>query len=457
MSSMLDGYNLMHRGAIALAELESNGMRVDVDYLKGVMVKTSNRITRLEARLRDCPEYAMQRRRYGAKTNITSRDQLGGVLFGDMGHKPLAYTATGSAQLDETMLERIGTPYARNFLRLEKLNKLHGTYLKGVLREVDSSGFLHAFFGLHLVRSYRGQSDSPNLQNIPIRDAIQGPIIRKAFVPRQGHAIVEIDYSGAEVRVACSLSGDEKLTYDVLEGDMHRDMAAECYRLETKHVTKPVRQAAKGYFVFAEFYGDWYKQVAKNLWNGIERHKLTTADGVCLYKHLQAKGITERGACDPKGGDPRPGTFEAHIRDVEHSFWNKRFRVYHAKRRAWVDSYNKNGYIDMATGFRCRGPMTKNQVINYPIQGPSFHCLLWSLVQLVREVRRLKMGVKITCQIHDSIVADVPIGEVANYLSLAREITTDRLHAAWPWVTVPMVVEAEVAETNWFEKEKVEI
>jgi len=454
-----DGYNLLHHGAIALAEVEANGMRIDTAYLDHAIEATAARIKRLEGKLRGCKEYKLQRRRYGQRTNLTSRDQLGAVLFDDLGHAPLNHTATGKPQLDEAMLERVGSRYAKGFLRLEKLNKLHGTYLTAIRREVEGE-YLHAFFGLHLVRSYRGQSDSPNLQNIPIRDPVQGKIIRKAFIPRPGHALVEMDYSGIEVRVACALSGDPKLTYDTVEGDMHRDMAAECYMLAQSEVAKPVRQAAKGGFVFAEFYGDWYKQVTKNLWDAIDRYGLVMDElgsPISLHEHLAAKGIRGRGACDPQGGDPGKGTFEHHIKAVEDRFWNERFKVYHAKRRAWVEEYRRQGYIDIITGFRCHGPMSKNQVMNYHIQGPAFHCLLWALTRLTEEIRRGRMRTKIIGQIHDSIIADVPLGELDDYLVLAHDIATRRLRAHWDWITLPVEGEAEVAYDNWYGKQPIEV
>lgn len=453
--NLTDGYKLLQRGAIALAEVEANGMRIDVPYLDGAIKSTAARIHHLEGKMRECKEYRLQRRRYGQNTNLHSRDQLATVLFDDMGHEPLTTTATGKPQLNETALERIGTRYTRGFLRLEKLTKLHNTYLLGVRREVEGE-YLHTFFGLHLVRSYRGQSDSPNLQNIPIRDPVQGKIIRRAFIPRDGHAIVEVDYSGLEVRVACALSGDPKLTYDTVEGDMHRDMAAECYMLEAHEVMKNVRQNAKGGFVFAEFYGDWYKQVTRNLWDGIDRHGLQHPSGYSLHDHLIDCGITGRGECDPRK-EPAKDTFENHIKNVEKRFWNERFRVYHKRRQQWVEEYLQQGYIDIVTGFRCHGPMTKNQVMNYHIQGPAFHCLLWSLIRLVAEVRRRRMGVKVMGQIHDSIISDVPLREVDDYLALVYDITTCQLREEWAWITLPFEIEAEMATTNWYEKEEVEV
>lgn len=452
----IDGYNLLHKGVLALAEVEANGMRIDIPYLDKAIEETTARIKHLEGKLRECEEYRLQRRQFGQRINLTSRDQLAAVLFGRMGYEPLSTTGTGKAQLDEVMLEHVGTKYAKGFLRLEKLNKLLSTYLWGVRNEVEGD-LLHAFFGLHLVRSYRGQSDSPNLQNIPVRDPIQGKIIRRAFIPRPGNAIIEVDYSSLEVMVACALSGDQRLTFDAVEGDMHRDMAAECYKLDTKDVTKPTRQTAKGGFVFAEFYGDWYQEVCKNLWDGVERGNLATPAGVPLYEHMRAMGIRGRGECDPQKKEPAKGTFEAHIKAVENRFWNKRFKVYNQKRRDWVEEYKRQGYIDVVTGFRCCGPMSRNQVMNYHIQGPAFHCLLWSLIRLQEEIERRHMGALITGQIHDSIVADVPLAEVDDYLALVFDITTRQLLEEWDWITVPLSVEAEMATTNWHEKQEVKL
>jgi len=452
-----DAYQLLHQGAICLAEVESNGMRIDVPYLDRTIVAVAARIKHLEGKLRGCKEYTLQRRRYGLKTSLGSRDQLAAVLFNDLGHEPLDRTPTGKPKLDEAMLERVGSRYTKAFLRLEKLLKLHGTYLLGVRREVAEDGMLHSFFGLHLVRSFRGQSDSPNLQNIPVRDPIQGKVIRQAFIPRDGHAIVEVDFSSLEVMVACALSGDPRLTYDATEGDMHRDMAAECYKLEPGQVTKGTRFNAKGGFVFSQFYGDWFKACAKNLWDGIRRDKLTTKNGQCLYDHLAVQGITQRGACDPDERHAQPGTFEAHIQAVENRFWNERFKVYKAWREAQVVQYKRLGYVDLVTGFRCHGPMSKNQVMNYPIQGPAFHCLLWSMIRLRHEIQRQRMGVKLICQIHDSVVADVPLAVLDDYLYLVNDITTRQLQARWDWITVPFKVEAEVATTNWWEKKVVAI
>ena len=99
------------------------------------------------------------------------------------------------------------------------------------------------------------------------------------------------------------------------------------------------------------------------------------------------------------------------------------------------------------------GVMEKNQVINYPVQGPAFHCLLWSLIRLVRELKRRKMRSKVVGQVHDSIVGDVHLKELDDYVQLVHEISVERLSRAWRWLTVPLSMDSEVAYDNWFSKE----
>jgi len=448
-----EAHHLFAEGANELALVERNGMRIDVDYLDRKIDETTERVKRTEARLREMDEFKLQRRQFGAKTNLTSRQQLADILYDVQGHECHSYTSGGKSgkkqkQLDETALERIDSKYCKGFLRLEKLRKSLATYLKGLRSEVVD-GFIHPFYHLSTVRSYRGSSSDPNAQNLPKRDGEAARLVREAFIPRDGHVLIETDYSTLEVRVACCLSGDDKLTYDTVHGDMHRDMAAECFKLDLDDVTKATRQSAKGGFVFAQFYGDWYKACAKNLWDAVERSGLETVAGVPMFDHLASRGITSLGPADART-EPTPGSLQHHIKKVEKRFWNERFSTYNKFRQQLVSDYREVGWFPLATGFICHGVFSKNQVINYPVQGPAFHCLLWSLIQINKWLRKNKMRTKIIGQIHDSIIADVHKNEADDYIEKVREVTTTGLQRAWPWVVVPMSVDMERGDLNWY-------
>jgi len=69
------------------------------------------------------------------------------------------------------------------------------------------------------------------------------------------------------------------------------------------------------------------------------------------------------------------------------------------------------------------------------------------------------MKTLIVGQIHDSILADVPAEELHQFLDIANRIITKQLPAAWPWIIVPIVAEAEASPLggSWFDKKPVEL
>lgn len=163
---------------------------------------------------------------------------------------------------------------------------------------------------------------------------------------------------------------DKQMIHDVLEGDMHTDMAKEIFLL--KHFNKDfpehkvLRNATKNGFVFPQFYGDYYGNNAIHLakkWGGLPDNKpwrngmgIPMPNNTNLADHLIASGIDSYQA------------FEEHLKRIEDYFWNKRYKRYGKWREEWYDAYQKKGYFTNFTGFRFSGLMRKNQVINFPVQ-----------------------------------------------------------------------------------------
>jgi len=453
-------YKLLHNGSVALAQVEANGMRVDTDYLETAIKKTNRRINRIAVELQQDKIYKTWRKHFGSKTNMGSREQLGVILFDEMGHKCLTRNKNDKPKSDEEALSSTGLPFVKKYLKMEQLKKAQSTYLKGILRHV-TDGFVHPNFPLHLVQSYRGSSDAPNFQNIPIRDPAISKLIRRAFIPRPDHQIVEVDYGGVEICCATCYHKDPRMIRYINNPklDLHRDMAGQCYVLEKNEITKDARYCGKNQFVFPQFYGDWYLNCAQGLWKIIDTMNLTNPEtGHDLYSHLETQGIYELGDCDPNE-KPKKGTFEKHIQEVEYDFWNNRFKVYGQWKKDWWQAYQDSGYFDTLTGFRVAGVLDRKQAINYPVQGSAFHWLLWSLIKIQRLLRKYKMRSLIVGQIHDSIVSDVHKDETEDYLEIAKQVMTIDVKKHWPWINVPLTIEAEVAPVGgtWYDKKKVKI
>jgi len=458
----IEAYRLMHDGALALAEVESVGMRMDVDRLDRTIDKVGERIVVLTERLKQDDVWETWKKKHKGKANLGSRIQLGDVIYKELGYKPEKYTEGSKDEkkenrkpkVDEKELTKIDLPFVKTYLEIERLKKLQSTYLIGIKREV-CNGLVHPSFNLHLVRTFRSSCDSPNFQNIPIRDKQIGKLIRRCFVPRPNHVLVEVDYSALEFKVAACFWKDAAMIEYASDStlDIHRDMAAECYMLETDDVLKDVRFFAKNQFVFPTLYGSYYVNTSRNLWNAVESGDLKTVDGRSLYEHLKSNGITKLGRCDSRQ-EPVKGTFEHHVRKVEKRFGN-RFPDWTKRKGQWQARYNKRGWFKMMTGFVCSGVMSRNNLMNYPIQGPAFHLLLRSLIHAVKELKGWKS--KVIGQIHDSMIADVHEDELEDFLVLVKEIMTERVRKEWKWVVAPLSIEAEVSDTNWFEKKEIEL
>lgn len=448
---------MLHDGMIELSIVEANGIRIDMGRLAWTKKKLVAKIVGLKRRMESDEVWKVWRKRYGVKTNLTSRDQLATVLFEEMGFESTKETDGGKRATDEEALQGIDHRFVRAWLRHVKYEKTLSTFLKGIEKEVVGDR-LHPSFNLHTARSYRSSSDSPNFQNFPVRDYELSRIIRTLFIASNGSLLVDNDFKGIEVSMsACYHNDPNFISYITTPGkDMHRDMAAQVYCLRPEDVSKEARYGAKNKFVFPQFYGDYYIACARNLWDWIDKGKLTTPDGVDLKTHLLWMGITSLGRCDPEE-KPKKHTFERHLKEVEDDFWNNRFMVYGKWRKSWYYQYLDKGYFDMLTGFRVYGSFNRKQVCNYPVQGSAFHCLLWTLIQVNRKLRQYKMKSMVVGQIHDSLIGDIRIDELRDYLSIVEETTKVDLPKHWPWINVPMVIETEIApqDGNWFEKKEV--
>jgi DNA polymerase-1 len=445
-----DAYKLMHDGALALSKVESNGIRIDMDYIDEQMDRTQKEMDEHEAavmfsELGDAWKKAASR--LGKSVGLGKDDQLRHALYKTLKMKAGRETDSGAKSVDATTLQGFVSKVEGldHLLRWRKLAKARNTFLAQVKREAVD-GVLHPFFNLHSVTTYRSSSDSPNFQNVPKRDKEIQELVRKAFIPRPGCHILEVDFSGVEVRVPCFYTEDPNLMAYVSDPskNMHRDMAMQVYKLKIGQVNwdtkdgKNIYHSGKNECVFPWFYGDWPGSTGPVLFESARTHKLP--DGRFLIEHLKDMGI---------GNLPK---FLKHHEAAFEDFWGRRFGVYGKWRDDLWKKYQRNGYVDMLTGFRCTDVGIRNEILNRPIQGVAFHLLLWSLIEMQKEIKARGLNTIIIGQIHDSLVMDIVPDELNDVMRLARSIMTRRIARHWDWINVPLEVEAELSprDGNWF-------
>src|ERR687896_1269080 len=221
-----------------LGEMEAIGMPVDAGTLEEVGEELEGRISDLEQHIYE--EVG------GAPFNIGSPKQLGEVLFERMGIPPVRKTKTGYST-DAKVLQQLAIKYpvADRIIEYRELTKLRGTYIDGLLKLIAEDGRIHST--LHQTRAATGRlsSDSPNLQNIPIRTEM-GVRIRDAFTASPGRRLVVADYSQIELRILAHMSGEQALVESFMKGeDIHTRTASEVFDVRMESVTPELRRRAK--------------------------------------------------------------------------------------------------------------------------------------------------------------------------------------------------------------------
>jgi DNA polymerase I-like protein with 3'-5' exonuclease and polymerase domains len=447
-----DAYQLLHRGVLAFARAERRGFRIDLQYCNSKINHLTHQIKRLEQDFESTKFFTHWKHVYGTKANLYSDQQLSHILYNVRKLKPVKSTKGGTrGSTDIESLQKLNIPELKNLIEIGKLSKLVD-YLDGYAREqVDS--VVHPFYNLHLAKTFRSSSSNPNQQNVPIRDETAMNIVRRAIFARLGHQLLESDFSGAEVRGSAAYHQDPRFIDDVLHGDMHKDIAVEVYMLHGLDKKHPgeynLRQGAKNGFVFPEFYGDYYGNCAPNLIEWAKR--ATLKDGTPAIVHLSDKGLIR---LDKDGNVKNIDRFIDHVKKVEDDFWNVRYRVYTKWKNKWWAQYQKRGYIELLTGFICKGVMSKNDCINYPIQGTAFHCLLWCFIRIDEISIEENWDSQLIGQVHDSMITDTEPSELSHVYITTKRVTSVELQQAWPWLVMPMDVDFAVTgvDESWNKK-----
>ncbi|MBR3795182.1 MAG: DNA polymerase I [Clostridia bacterium] len=181
-----------------------------------------------------------------APFNLNSTQQLGAVLFDALGLPAKKKTQRGYSTDAETLQELSSLhPVIDKILAYRQVAKLHSTYIDGLLRLTGRDGRIHSWFDQTIAATGRISSSEPNLQNIPVRTEM-GREIRRAFIARPGHVLVDADYSQIELRLLAHLSGDEAMQDAFNRGqDIHTRTAAEVFGVPLEDVTPQMRSSAK--------------------------------------------------------------------------------------------------------------------------------------------------------------------------------------------------------------------
>ena len=393
-----------------LADIEMAGVRIDTAALAEYAVELNRRLAELEAAVRaEAGEPTL---------NINSTRQLGEVLFAKMriAEKP-KMTRTKQFCTDEEYLQGFARKHRIVDLVLEYrgVKKLLSTYVEALPQLVNRrTGRIHTSFNQAVTATGRLSSTNPNLQNIPVRDAM-GRRIREAFIPSDDdHLLLSADYSQVELRLMAHLSGDEALIAAFEHGeDIHAATAARLFGKPLAEVTPEERRRAK------------------------------TANFGIIYG-ISAFGLSQRLEISRKEArELIDGYFASYPKVKEYM---ERV-VEQARRDGYVATiFGRRRYLnDISSHNAVARGLAERNAVNAPIQGSAADIMKIAMIRVHRRFAEEGIRSRVILQVHDELVVDMLRSEEEQ----VRRIVTESMEQA-AQLKVRLIAEAGVGR-NWLE------
>jgi DNA polymerase I len=393
--------------SLILADMESTGIKVDIEQLRLMGDGINERLLEIESKVYDLA---------GETFNINSPKQLGIILFEKLNLPSLKKTKTGYSTSAD-VLEKLAPDHEiiDQILQYRQLGKLKSTYIEGLLKVVNpKTGNVHTRFNQALTQTGRLSSTDPNLQNIPIR-LEEGRKIRQAFIPSEKDWIIfAADYSQIELRVLAHIAGDEKLIQAFKDDlDIHTKTAMEVFHVKKEEVTSNMRRQAKA-VNFGIVYGISDYGLSQNL--GITRKEA----GKFIDRYLNSY----------------PGVKE-YMDDI----------VQVAKQQGFVTTLmQRRRYIPEITSrnFNLRS-FAERTAMNTPIQGSAADIIKKAMIDMADALKTHGLKTRLLLQVHDELIFEAPQDE----LDLLKKLVPDVMENALE-LKVPLKVDYAFGPT-WFD------
>jgi DNA polymerase I len=391
-----------------LGRMEHEGIGVDRDYLEEMGESLRDQLSHLEHTIHQLA---------GEPFNVNSTTKLREVLFDKLALPVLKKTSTGAPSTDASVLEKLAAehPMVEHLLRYRELEKIRSTYVDGYLPLITLEGRIHTRFNQMAATTGRLSSDTPNLQNIPVRSET-GRTVRRAFIPRPGWIFVVADYSQIELRVLAHMSRDSGLMEAFLsDDDIHTATAARVFEVEPELVTSEMRRRAKT-INFGLLYGMEAFGLADRL--GISRDDARQHIDTYFAQFPQVKAFMD-------------GVVTA---ARNHGYTTTLF----GRRRYLPELKSDN--------FRIR-QMGERMALNAPVQGTAADIIKRAMIDLDDRLTSEEMQTTLLLQVHDELVLESPPDELDKATELIRTTMEGVVELAVP-LRVDISTGASLAEVK---------
>ena len=392
-----------------LADMEGNGVNIDVDFLTIMSKELFQRINKTEMKIY---------KKTGETFNISSPKQLGNVLFEKLKIEDNPKkTKSGQYSTSEDVLQKLSkkNEIVDLVLRYREYKKLKSTYVDALPKMVSNKdNLIHTDYAQAVTVTGRLSSNKPNLQNIPIKTKL-GRKIRSAFIPRNNNNIIlAADYSQVELRIMADFSQDKEMIKAFKEGqDIHQLTASKVFNVSLSSVDGTMRRKAKE-VNFGIIYGISPFGLSQNL----------------QISRAEAKEIID--------------AYFNKFSDVKNYIDNA---IIKARKKKYVETLlGRRRYLrDIdSRNFTLRSFSERN-AINSPIQGSAADIIKLAMIEISKWIKKNEFNSKMIMQVHDELVFDVCENELEYFQSNIKKIMENVVK-----LRVPLTVDLGVGKT-WLE------
>ena len=393
-----------------LADMETEGIRLDVDFLSAMSKEMDIEIKSLEQKIYETA---------GEKFNLASPKQLGDILFDKLkiGGAKQKKTKTGQYATGEEILSYLANdhPIVKEILDWRQMVKLQSTYILALPEQVDKKTLrVHTDYMQTVAATGRLSSNNPNLQNIPIRTE-RGRQIRKAFVARdENHTLISADYSQIELRIIAALSGEENMIAAFKNGeDIHKATAAKVFDVPLEEVSREQRSNAK-----TVNFGIIYGVSAFGLSNQTSMSRSESAALIEAYYKTY----------------PR---LKSYIQEqIEFAREKGYVQTILGRRRYLKDINSANAVVRSAA---------ERNAVNAPIQGSAADVIKIAMINIHKKLKEENWKSKMLLQVHDELVFDVHNDELEKIQPMIKHEMENAF-----MMSVPLDVELGLGK-DWLE------